>query len=98
MEENSLIEIYRASIYGLLAAFGGLVAYLCNMEAFSLKEFFIKGISSGFAGFLIGMLCIYFELPSSMAFCISGTFGYLGAEVTIALLKKVILKQINNHT
>lgn len=94
MGEQDWLELYRAALYGSLAVIGGFVSYLCNTTEFSIKMFLIKGFSSGFAGFLIGLLCIYFELPNTVSFCISGTFGYLGAEVTIALLKKTLLKHL----
>lgn len=98
MEENELLELARAGLYGLLALIGGLVAYLSNTvgtETFAIKMLLIKGISSGFAGFLIGLLCIYFQVPSTLSYCISGTCGYMGAEITIAFLRKFLVKKFN---
>lgn len=94
MDSNDWVELYRAGLYGVLAIIGGAVSYICNAEEFSIRMFIVKSISSGFAGFLIGLLCIYMALPTSLSFCISGTFGYLGAEVTIAMLKRYLMKKI----
>lgn len=95
MNDSEILELVRASFYGLLALIGGLVSYLSTTgEPYSFKGCLIKALSSGFAGFLVGLLCIYFEVPSSIAYCISGTSGYLGAEATIAILKKYLIKHI----
>lgn len=82
--------------FTLIASIGGMVSYLTSMTEFSFKSFLIKGVSSGFAGYLISLLCLYANLPSSMTAFLCGTFGYLGSEVTIALLKKFITKKINS--
>lgn len=94
MNDSEIMELIRASFYGLLALIGGLVSYLSTEETYSLKHCLVKAIGSGFAGFLVGLLCIYFEVPTSIAYCISGTSGYIGAEATIALLKKYLIKRI----
>ena len=95
MEDGEIAQLMRAALYGLLALIGGLISYLCNTKDFSFKMFIIKGLGSGFAVFLMGLLCIYFAIPSTLSFCIAGTFGYLGAEATIAVLRKFLLKKIN---
>lgn len=94
MEEGEIADLIRAFFYGLLALIGGLVSYLVNTESYSFKGFLVKGIGSGFSGFLIGLLCIYFQVPTNMSFAISGTFGYLGAEVTIVFLHKYLIKHL----
>lgn len=81
--------------FTIIASVGGMVSYLTSMTEFSFKSFLIKAISSGFAGYLISLLCIYANLPTSMTAFLCGTFGYLGSEVTIALLKKIVTKKIN---
>ena len=81
--------------YTFIACIGGLVSYLTNTKEFSIKEFFIKGISSGFTGYLIYQLCVYANAPSSITAFLCGTFGYLGSEVTINLLKKFATSKIN---
>lgn len=95
--EDDLLILAKAGFYGLLALVGGLISYLCNSTSFTLRLFLAKGLGSGFAGFLMGLLCVYFDIPNSLAFCISGTFGYLGAEVTIAFLRKVLMNKLNIH-
>lgn len=92
MEEKWLDTLY----FTLIAGIGGMVSYLTSMTDFSFKSFLIKGISSGFAGYLISLLCIYANMPTSMTAFLCGTFGYLGSEVTIALLKKIVTKKIGS--
>lgn len=92
MEEKWLDTLY----FTLIAGVGGMVSYLTSMTDFSFKSFLIKGISSGFAGYLISLLCIYANMPTSMTAFLCGTFGYLGSEVTIALLKKIVTKKIGS--
>ena len=94
MEEKWLDTLY----FTLIAGIGGMVSYLTSMTDFSFKSFLIKGISSGFAGYLISLLCIYANMPTSMTAFLCGTFGYLGSEVTIALLKKIVTKKIGSIT
>jgi hypothetical protein len=92
MEEKWLDTLY----FTLIAGVGGMVSYLTSMTDFSFKSFLIKGISSGFAGYLISLLCMYANMPTSMTAFLCGTFGYLGSEVTIALLKKIVTKKISS--
>lgn len=87
-------ELRQSAIYACLATVGGFVSYACNNTEFSWKTFFIKGLASGFTGMLIGLLCIYYSLNPSITYCICGTFGYIGSECTIALLKKVIVQKV----
>lgn len=77
-----------------LAAVGGCVSYLTSATDFSLKQFFIKGLSSGFAGYLIFQLCLYAELPQAMTAFLCGTFGYLGSEVTISVIKRYLTNKL----
>lgn len=80
--------------FTLIAAIGGCVSYLTSMEEFSFRQFFIKGVSSGFAGYLIYQVCIYAVLPQAMTAFLCGTFGYLGSEVTIAVIKKYLTNKL----
>lgn len=82
--------------FTMIACIGGCVSYMSSSKEFSLKEFLIKGISSGFTGYLIYQLCLYAALPASMTAFLCGTFGYVGSEVTINLLKRMIIKKINS--
>lgn len=80
-----------------IALIGGVVAYIASpTEPHSIKTAFIKGISSGFIGLLVGLLAIYWQIPSSLSYFLCGTSGYMGSEITIALLKKYIERKINN--
>ena len=90
-------DFKQLSIACGVALIGGVTSYLAkHPRKQSIKEVFIKGLSSGFVGLLIGLLSLQYELPEYMAFFLSGTFGYLGSEVTIALLKKFVITKIKN--
>ena len=86
MEQNWLESLY----FMLLAGLGGIVNYLIKARKFVFSDFCIRFLSSGFTGYLISLLCIYFEMPSSMTGFMAGVFGYLGVEVTIKMARKLI--------
>lgn len=92
MEHSWLESLY----FTLLAGLGGIVSYISSTKRFSWKNLLIRFISSGFAGYIISLLCIHFEMSQALTGCISGIFGYLGVEVTIAVLKKYVTDKIEN--
>ena len=92
MEHSWLESLY----FTLLAGFGGIVSYISSAKKFSWKTVLIRFISSGFAGYIISLLCVHFEMSQALTGCISGIFGYLGVEVTIAVLKKFVTEKIEN--
>lgn len=80
--------------FTIIACLGGCVSYVSNTSTFTFREFFIKGLSSGFTGYLIYQLCDYNSLPSNMTGFLCGTFGYLGSDATILILKKYLQKYL----
>lgn len=93
MEEFT--EITKALIYSIISIVGGIVCYISTSQTVIWKDLFIKGISSGFAGTLIGLLCIYWNLPETLTYFLCGTFGYLGSEATLNLIKRQLLRKIS---
>lgn len=73
-----------------MALLGGVISYIATSRELTWLGLIVKGVSSGFVGLLSGLLGIYMEVPESLLFFICGTFGYLGAEVSISLLKKYL--------
>lgn len=95
MLNNNFEEIISACIYSGIAVMGGIVSYLSTTTNFLWRDLFVKGLSSGFTGTLIGLLCIYWQLPEALTYFLCGTFGYIGSEATITLIKKYLIKRIN---
>lgn len=91
MQQEDYYKILQGIVIALM---GGIVSYMVTNKPHNIKDAFIKGISSGFVGLLIGLLTLYANLPEPLVFFLCGTFGYLGSEVTIALLKKWVEARI----
>lgn len=90
-------DFKQLSIACGVALIGGVTSYLAkHPRKQSIKEVFIKGLSSGFVGLLIGFLALHYQIPEYMAFFLSGTFGYMGSEVTISLFKSWLSKKLDN--
>ena len=92
-------EVIYALVFGLIAGIGGAISYVSstvtNKTRFTLIDLFVKSLSSGFAGLLIGWLMIYFNYPISFICAVSGCAGYFGAEVCIALVKRFVIKKLD---
>jgi hypothetical protein len=94
MFDEQLKEILNGLLFAVIAGIGGSVAYLSslfgNRKKFVLFDFFVKVFSSAFAGLLIGWLLSYYQYPISVICSVTGTAGYIGADFTINLLKRII--------
>ena len=86
----NLDEVFKVLIGGTIALLGGVVSYIATSRDHTWLGLIVKGVSSGFVGLLAGLLGIYIEVPESLLFFMCGTFGYLGSEVSISLLKKYL--------
>lgn len=89
-------EYYKLYIGIGVALIGGVVSYLVTTEKYTIKDALVKGISSGFIGLLIGLLSLYANMPEPLAFFLCGTFGYMGSEITITLLKRWVERRIQS--
>lgn len=91
-KENTLNldEVFKVLLGSTLALLGGIISYIATSREYTWLGLIVKGVSSGFVGLLSGLLGIYLEVPESLLFFICGTFGYLGSEVSISLLKKYL--------
>lgn len=92
-------EVLYALVFGVIACVGGAVSYLSstvsNKSNFIFVDMIVKSLSSGFAGLIIGWIMIYYNYPITITCAISGCAGYFGAEVSIGLIKRFVLKKLD---
>lgn len=97
---EQLRDLLNGIIFALIAGLGGGVAYLSSIfgkrKKFIFADFIIKAISSAFAGLLIGWILAYYQYPLTIICSVTGTAGYLGADFTVNLIKRVCLKDIED--
>lgn len=98
LDMEQVKEVLNVLIFGVIAFIGGGVSYLSttvsNKKQIHYKDLFIKSLSSGFAGMIVGWILIYFEYPMPLICAFSGIAGYLGAEATISVIKQKIAKNL----
>lgn len=96
---DELKDVLNGLLFAVIAGVGGSVAYLSsllgNKKRFSLADFLIKGVSSAFAGLIIGWIMIYYQYPITIIGAVSGTAGYLGAEFAINTVKRFFLHKLD---
>lgn len=90
--------IVHVLLGGALAAFCGAIGYLhrqvSGKRAISLLEGVIRALGSGVAGMLVAMLCVATELSIPWTGFLVGCAGWLGADITMMMLEKIIQKRI----
>lgn len=79
-----------------VAMVGGVANWLMR-EDHTIFQFVVAVFLAGFAGFLVGELCIEAKISESWAFFFCGTAG-LSAEVVLKLLRKYGLKKLSKLT
>lgn len=93
-EWEQIREASNALLFAMIAGIGGGVAYLSsifgNRKKFMMVDFFIKIISSAFSGLLIGWVLDYYQYPLTLSCAIAGTAGYVGADFTVNLIRRMI--------
>lgn len=90
--------IVSVALGGLLAAFSGAIGYLhrqvSGKRAISWLEGVVRALGSGVVGMLVAMLCVAMELSIPWTGFLVGTAGWLGADITMVLLEKIVHKRI----
>lgn len=98
MDNFSLTDFLSAVGHTALAAVGGLLGYVMreNDKGNPLKAWraFTEALSSGFAGFLVLLLCQAMGLNPLWTGFTVGIFGWLGANVTIRLLERIVYEKL----
>lgn len=96
-DPDELKDLINGLFFALVAGVGGLVSYLSSIfgsrKKFVFWDFIIKGVSSAFAGLVIGWIMIYFQYPITVICSVTGVGGYLGADFTLSLFKRFVLKK-----
>lgn len=98
MEHFSLSDWLMAAAYTVLAAFGGLLGYVMREHdkgnPLSGMRAATEAISSGFVGFLVMLLCRAMGVDPLWSGFIVGLFGWLGANVSIRLLERLVYDKL----
>lgn len=92
-------ELIYSMLFGLVAFVGGAIGHMSRSVTagtkISLIDLFIKSISSGFAGLIIGWIMVYYQYPITIICSVTGCAGYIGAEVAIGIIRKFIEKKLD---
>lgn len=98
MEHFSLSDWLTAAGYTLLAAAGGLLGYVMREHdkgnPLTAWRAVAEALSSGFVGFLVMLLCRAMGVDPLWSGFIIGVFGWLGANVTIRLLERIVYERL----
>lgn len=83
----------------IMSIWGGMINYLARwksgaVKAFNFVELAIELSVSGFAGLVIGMMCLSMEIAPMLALAISGVAGHAGGR-TIILLERCYKRKLN---
>lgn len=92
------IEFWKAVAYTVLATIGGFLGHLMRTIDKRLKirwgHACLEGGAAGFVGTLTLLLCRAAEFNDAWTGVIVGVFGWMGANATIKVLERVILKKL----
>lgn len=98
MEHFSLSDWLTSAGYTLLAAMGGLLGYIMREHDKGNElngwRAIAEAFSSGFVGFLVMLLCRAMGFDPLWSGFIVGIFGWLGANVSIRLLERMVYERL----
>ena len=100
---KALIEFFRPHaqylMYWVFALWGGTSSYLMELSASGgrvrFKMWLGRMVVSGFAGFLMVLLCVSLGLPLSVIGLSAGIGGYMGGSA-ILMIQKIIVKRVQS--
>jgi hypothetical protein len=78
-----------------LAATGGLIGILMRDEPGGWPHMLLGAVGAGFVGLLIAHGCHALGLSDDFTFVCVGVGGWFGAERTLSLLERYLLKRFN---
>lgn len=79
-----------------VAMVGGIANWLMS-EDHSIFQFVVAVFLAGFAGFLVGELCLEAKISESWAFFFCGTAG-LSAEIVLKVCRRFFLRKLGRLT
>lgn len=95
---SELMTWIRFLGYGAFASFAGLCGHLLRTmddgKPVYWKRAVLEGASAGFVGVLVLLTCDAMNLTPEWTGVIVGVSGWLGANATIQLLEKVMIKKL----
>lgn len=88
----------KTLMFAAFAAFGGLMGHLMRTIDKNQKVIWsratLEGGAAGFVGFIVLMMCNAMNLSDQWTGVIVGVCGWLGANATIRMLEKVVMKKL----
>ncbi|PNU02093.1 phage holin family protein [Novosphingobium guangzhouense] len=98
MEHFNLSDWLSAAGYTILAALGGLLGYVMREHdkgnPLNGWRAVSEAVSSGFVGFIVMLLCQAMKIDPLWTGPIVGVFGWLGANVSIRLLERIVYERL----
>ncbi len=95
---TDLVTWAKVAAYALFAAIGGFMGYLMRVLDKRQKpqwgRALVEAVAAGFVGVLTLLCCIALGLSPAWTGVVVGVCGWLGANVTILMLEKVVLKKL----
>lgn len=98
MPEREVSNLMQVWLPALTAAWGGVVAYIRQVQAgksFSLMWLAAHLVTSGFAGLIFWLLAAHYNLPDAITAVTTGMAGYMGS-TAIELLERRFRKVVSN--
>jgi hypothetical protein len=100
---KAVIEFFKPYgqyiMYWLFAIWGGTSSYLMELHAsggrVSFKMWAGRMVVSGFAGFLMVLMCVSLGLPIGVVGISAGIGGYMGGSA-ILMIQKMIVKRVQS--
>ena len=96
---SAVVEFLHQCLFIAFSAIGGFLSQLLhaveNNEKISRTRLFVQSAAAGFVGLLVLMLCKAMHIPDEWNGVIVGIAGWLGADVTINLVRRAIGERFN---
>lgn len=92
----------KAILYAALATFGGFLGYvmraLDKSTPISYGRACVEGLAAGFVGLLVMLMCNATNMSDQWTGVVVGVSGWLGANTSIRILEKFVLKKLGINT
>ena len=93
-----LIAWLKQLAYSTFAAFGGMMGYLMRTmdkkQPLSFVRAVVEALGAGFVGYIVLQLCSAMRLSPEWTGVVVGVLGWLGANASIRLLERVVIKKL----
>lgn len=100
-DPNELMQTLKLLAYAAFAAIGGVLGHIMRAldrkEAVNKTRAAIEGVSAGFVGLIVMLVCQALNLSEPWTGVIVGVCGWLGANATIRILEVLVYKKLGIH-